>query len=192
MAAWALGFGEIPEHLRGGAIGALLELMSDTTQPSAVRAQAAEAAAGKLEHSETNKPLRVAPRHSWSKCSMILSPRFAFGARSAGEGGCGAVAVGDELEAGAQVVDDGAGAGADQAFQGADERFPPLGADGQELSDGVQVGADLPAALDDEAADLVGLVAGANEEAGAGEDQGVDGGASSSGDRPSPAPARHR
>jgi uncharacterized protein (UPF0147 family) len=60
MAAWALGFGEIPEHLRGGAIRALLELMSDTTQPSALRAQAAEAAAEKLEYSETNESLRVA------------------------------------------------------------------------------------------------------------------------------------
>ncbi|MGH3849559.1 MAG: hypothetical protein ACRDRT_07645, partial [Pseudonocardiaceae bacterium] len=60
MAAWALGVGEIPEHLRGGAIRALLELMSDIAQPSAVRAQAAEAAAGQLECSETNESLWVA------------------------------------------------------------------------------------------------------------------------------------
>jgi uncharacterized protein (UPF0147 family) len=52
--------GEIPEHIRGGAIRALLELMSDITQPSAVRAQAAEAAAAQLEYSETDESLRVA------------------------------------------------------------------------------------------------------------------------------------
>ncbi len=59
MAAWALGFGEIPERLRLEVVGALLEVLVDATRSGAVRGQAAEAVAERLDFSDHLHPARV-------------------------------------------------------------------------------------------------------------------------------------
>ncbi|MDQ1394552.1 MAG: hypothetical protein QOF30_3529 [Acidimicrobiaceae bacterium] len=59
MAAWALGFGEIPELLVVGADRALLGVLVDTTRTGAVRGQAAEAAAEQLEFSDRLDPAPI-------------------------------------------------------------------------------------------------------------------------------------
>ena len=59
MAAWALGFGEIPENLLLGAVRALLDVLVDSTCPGPVRGQAAEAVAEQLEFSDHLDPARL-------------------------------------------------------------------------------------------------------------------------------------
>ncbi len=59
MAAWALGVGEIPRHIRSVAVRALLDVVVDATRPGAVRGQAAEAAAQQLAFSDHLDPDRM-------------------------------------------------------------------------------------------------------------------------------------
>lgn len=51
MAAWALGFGELPDEARGGVLDALLDVVTDETHSERLRGQAAEAIAECLEYS---------------------------------------------------------------------------------------------------------------------------------------------
>lgn len=60
MAAWALGFGEVPGHLRESTVHALLEVLIDMTRAEAVRGQVAEAVAEQLAFSRGVDPLRRA------------------------------------------------------------------------------------------------------------------------------------
>ena len=53
MAAWALGFGEVPRNLRSRAVRVLLEVAADRTRPELVRAHATEAVAEQLRFSDS-------------------------------------------------------------------------------------------------------------------------------------------
>jgi HEAT repeat protein len=58
MAAWALAFGETPEHLRGEVVEALVGVLADVSRPESIRGQAAEAVAEQLGLLHSTDPRR--------------------------------------------------------------------------------------------------------------------------------------
>jgi hypothetical protein len=60
VAAWAFGFGEIPQPLRIDTLESLLNVLADANRPAAVRGGVAEAVAEQLEFSDDTDLLRRA------------------------------------------------------------------------------------------------------------------------------------
>lgn len=59
MAAWTLGFGELPEQLRSSTVESLIDVLQDATRPQLVRGHAAEAIGEQLEFSDQSEPARL-------------------------------------------------------------------------------------------------------------------------------------
>ncbi len=78
MAAWALGFGDIPEGLRSDTVLSLLEVVGDATCSGAVRGQTAEAVAELLEFADHLDPLRGIAAGLFIDMLNDLSPDVRF------------------------------------------------------------------------------------------------------------------
>jgi hypothetical protein len=78
MAAWALGFGEIPAHLETRALEALMAMLGDTSRSGVIRGHAAEAIGERLQFSGPDDPGREAAELRFVQLLSDASPDVRF------------------------------------------------------------------------------------------------------------------